>query len=1208
MHSLRSLSLLALPLLLAACGDKDDSGEPPTDDTGPATVDADGDGYSDAEDCDDTDPEVNPGAQERCNGVDDDCDDSIDEDDAVDAATWFMDQDGDGQGDAALSVTACVQPDNYVADPGDCNDYVDSIYLGAPEYCDELDNDCDSITDEDDAVDAPSWYADTDGDGYGDPASSPVTQCEQPSGQVEDATDCDDSDEDIHPGADEYCDGVDSDCDGITDEDDAIDATLWYQDADADGFGDPDAGTFACTQPSGFGADSSDCDDSDEDIHPGADEYCDGVDSDCDGTTDEDDAIGAPTWYADGDGDGFGDATSATAACTLPAGHSADATDCDDDDPDTHPGADEWCDGYDTDCDGTTDENDAIDAPTWYADTDGDGFGDAGSTTAACTRPSGYVADDQDCDDADPDTHPGADEWCDGADTDCDGVLDENDAVDAPSWYADVDGDGWGSSSTSVVACSSPPSFVSDSGDCDDGDPGIHPGADEYCDGVDTDCDGAADTGAIDGSTFFADADADGYGDAGSTTVECALPSGYSVDSSDCDDANPDSYPGADEHCDGDDNDCDGAVDEDAVDQAAWYADSDGDGYGDASVTTTACSAPSGYVADDQDCDDADPTRALVCSACATLLPYPGSVTLTGFGASSAAASFCASYNAIDGDLEVVSSDLSDFVNLGCLCEVGGDLSIASNSVLASLTGLENLELVGGSLSLDDNDALPDLAGLDGLMEVGGDLTLLDSNALLVDFTGLEALEAVGGSLDHQGYLDLAGLDGLTSVGGDLGVLLASSPDYGTLSRLDSVGGSLDLSDAPSFSGLEALTSVGGDLVVTDMTATSFAGLDQLESIGGDLYIYDAAISDLSGLGSLHTVGGKLWVSTSASFTSLEGTALTSLGQLVLTDLDLVDLRGLEGLTTLGDFSDWYGSLGSFAGLEALTTIDDDLDLYSVDGLTDLTGLDQLTTIGDQLWILNCDDLSSLDGLLSIDMVGGDLYLEQNDLLGDYSGLETLREIGGNLDAISGTKAGLEGLETIGGYLLASGELGAFVSLESVGGALQLSYISTAAPFPALQTVGGGVYIEYSYASELGGFDSLGSIGGDLWIEDLPYAASDISGFPSLTSIGGDLWLEYNLNPSITGLGSLDTVGGDLKILYCSSLSSITGMGSLRAITGDLSLYANTSLTDVSGLMNIDTVGGVFHLQSNGLSTAQAEALRDAIGVSDIGGGVYIYE
>jgi large repetitive protein len=572
-------------------------------------ADDDGDGFAACEDCDDSDAAVNPSASEACNGVDDDCDGDIDEDDAIDTDTWYADADGDGFGDLASTTTSCDQPSGYVsaAYATDCDDGDASISPVDPEVCDGLDNDCDGSIDE---GLLGLYYADLDSDGYGD-ASSSTEACAAPSGYVVDDSDCDDGEAAVNPGASEICDGLDNDCDGLVDDDDSAvgGTTTWYVDYDGDGYGGGLLSTTACAQPSNYVADSSDCDDSDASAYPGAEELCDGVDNDCDGTVDGAGATDVTTWYADSDGDGYGDVGMSQDACTQPSGYVADAgpglEDCDDADAAVNPAATELCNGVDDDCDGSTDEDDAADAGTWYLDGDGDGYGDAGSSTAACSAPSGYVADSSDCDDADAAVNPAASELCDGADNDCDGTVDEDDASDASTWYADADADGYGDAGTTTVACDMPSGFTTDSSDCDDANNTVYPGAVELCDGLDNNCDTGIDEGAE--STWYADADADGFGDASVTVESCTAPSGYVGDSADCDDSDGAVHPGASEVCDGVDNDCDGAVDgPGSADASTWYIDADSDGHGSTTYSTDACTQPSGYVADTTDCDDWD--------------------------------------------------------------------------------------------------------------------------------------------------------------------------------------------------------------------------------------------------------------------------------------------------------------------------------------------------------------------------------------------------------------------------------------------------------------------------------------------------------------------------------------------------------------------------------------------------------------------------
>ena len=175
---------------------------------------------------------------------------------------------------------------------------------------------------------------------------------------------------------------------------------------------------------SGYVADNTDCDDGATTVNPGAAEECDSIDNDCDGTVDAA-TRSTPDLAADTDTDGYGDASISTTACAVPSGYVADNTDCDDGATAVNPGAAEDCDSIDNDCDGTVDEGDAVDALTWYADTDTDGYGDASSSTTACSVPSGYVADDTDCDDGATAVFPGATEVCDGIDNNCDGTVDE---------------------------------------------------------------------------------------------------------------------------------------------------------------------------------------------------------------------------------------------------------------------------------------------------------------------------------------------------------------------------------------------------------------------------------------------------------------------------------------------------------------------------------------------------------------------------------------------------------------------------------------------------------------------------------------------------------------------------------------------------------------------------------------------------------------
>ena len=160
-----------------------------------------------SDDCDDTDPAINPGAEESCDGIDNNCDQVIDDRD-----TFYLDGDGDGHGDGTQTVPGCETPTIGQAATGDdCDDTRADVYPGADELCDNLDNNCNEVID-----DRDTFYTDNDADGYGD-AESPVIGCETPPpGTSTNSDDCNDAAVNTHPGASELCGDGDNDCDPTT--------------------------------------------------------------------------------------------------------------------------------------------------------------------------------------------------------------------------------------------------------------------------------------------------------------------------------------------------------------------------------------------------------------------------------------------------------------------------------------------------------------------------------------------------------------------------------------------------------------------------------------------------------------------------------------------------------------------------------------------------------------------------------------------------------------------------------------------------------------------------------------------------------------------------------------------------------------------------------------------------------------------------------
>jgi len=350
--------------------------------------DIDGDGYRACNDCDDENPDVRPNQLDLCDGVDSDCDGSVDEEgsdfnrdgvcDLFDTCPFVadgteLDTDGDGLGDAC-DVCPLDDPDDSDGD-GSCD---------TDDLCDgddaSGDADADGVCDDTDPCFGDQSSPDVDGDG----ACTLATD-----GRV---YDCDDTAATVYPGAPELCDGLDNACAGATPDEDA--------DVDEDGHS-------IC---------AGDCDDTEAGTYPAAVELCDDIDSDCDGTlnngavdTDGDGVCDELDPSPNGDADDDGVCDDVDACAGFDDGDDSDhdgvafGCDCNDLDATMFDGAPELCDGLDNDCDGSL--------PDDETDADGD-------RVLVC---------EGDCDDADNGNSPLLPEFChDGLDNNCDDQIDED--------------------------------------------------------------------------------------------------------------------------------------------------------------------------------------------------------------------------------------------------------------------------------------------------------------------------------------------------------------------------------------------------------------------------------------------------------------------------------------------------------------------------------------------------------------------------------------------------------------------------------------------------------------------------------------------------------------------------------------------------------------------------------------------------------------
>ena len=200
---------------------------------------------------------------------------------------YFVDKDGDGYGNPAVSRLACSRPiaEAYVDNHDDCDDSSAEASPVGSEKCDGLDNNCNGRIDEGQSP-LTTYYRDVDGDGYGDSAA-PLMACQclngcVPQGYADKAGDCGPMDAARHPGAPERCNGLDDDCNNTID--DGALAEPIGNDCNEGGLGLCAAGKVQCRTGAPVCVSS---------YTPKLD-ICDGVDNDCDGEIDEQPDCGGP--------------------------------------------------------------------------------------------------------------------------------------------------------------------------------------------------------------------------------------------------------------------------------------------------------------------------------------------------------------------------------------------------------------------------------------------------------------------------------------------------------------------------------------------------------------------------------------------------------------------------------------------------------------------------------------------------------------------------------------------------------------------------------------------------------------------------------------------------------------------------------------------------------------------------------------------------
>ncbi len=365
-------------------------------------------------DCNNSNANIRPNAMEICNGIDENCNNLID--DGLTFINYYLDSDGDGYG-AGTAINSCSNLGaGYSTNNTDCNNNNPNIRPNAVETCNAIDDNCNNLID--DGITFVNYYLDTDGDGYG--AGTAINSCSSlGAGYVTNNSDCNNTSAAIRPGATEICNTIDDNCNNLID--DGLTFVNYYIDTDSDGFGAGTPTNSCSSLGAGYATNSTDCNNNNPNIHPNAIEICNAIDDNCNNLID--DGLTFVNYYLDTDSDGFGAGT-ATNSCSNPgSGYVTNNTDCNNNNPNIRPNAIETCNTIDDNCNALI--NEGLVFLTYYLDADSDGY--YLSSMSACssqgvnyTTAMGILGD---CNDANPGINLGALDICgNGIDEDCNGI------------------------------------------------------------------------------------------------------------------------------------------------------------------------------------------------------------------------------------------------------------------------------------------------------------------------------------------------------------------------------------------------------------------------------------------------------------------------------------------------------------------------------------------------------------------------------------------------------------------------------------------------------------------------------------------------------------------------------------------------------------------------------------------------------------------
>lgn len=463
----------------------------------------------------------------------------------------------------------------------------------------------------------------------------------------------------------------------------------------------------------------------------------------------------------------------------------------------------------------------------------------------------------------------------------------------------------------------------------------------------------------------------------------------------------------------------------------------------------------------------------------------------------------------ITGSVEVVAGDLEA---LRCVTAIDGGLTV---SAPPDLDALERLTSIGEDLTL--SGALQDLEGLRNLTTVGGALDITEEASLLGDLGGLRGLVSIGGYLSVRA-------PGLTSLG------------------------------------LTSLISIGDFFFVDSAMLTRLDGPPNLATLAGDFYVTmthpESLLEAVGGFDSLTSIGGGLWVSCPNRVLSLALPYLQTIGA----DLNLSCMN--DG--------------GSIAPVfERLTAIGNSLTITALD-VTDLRGLSGVTSIGHELQLLDNRALENLDALSNLTNVGG-IVLTSNTSLRNIDGLRNVTRLPGNL-FISG--APLAELEALSG-------------LTTIGGGLSLDDVplGTLNGLRNVSTIGAHLNLQKTNLRDLRGLERLSAICAepagmsacdlDVWSNPL---LESLDGLPATAELSQITLFDNDALADLSALRPVRRISNDILIAFNDSLTSIADLAAIEFVGNGVTVLDNARLPTCAvhaWRLGIDYWGGAFFIDGN---------------------------